>query len=87
MDASIQAIPLGGPRVDLAAMSAIVREMIAGNGQSRDDYWLHRRAAAAGLGAHACAALGALQAHLREGATVSFTTIDALLSNIDGNWV
>jgi len=86
MDVSIQATSMRGPRVDLAAMSAIVREMIAGDGQSRDEYWLYGRAAAAGLGVHACAALGVLQAHLREGATVSFTTIEALLSGIDGSW-
>jgi len=74
------------PRVDIAAMAAIVRELIGDDGRGRDARWLHERTTAAGLGTHACAALETLRMRLHEGRlSLSFSVWD-ILSGIDGSW-
>ncbi len=74
------------PRVDIAAMAAIVRELVGDDGRHRDARWLRERTTTAGLGTHACAALETLRARLHEGRLPLPFTIWDILSGIDGSW-
>lgn len=74
------------PQVDIVAMVAIVRELVGDEGRGRDARWLRERTTAAGLGAHACAALETLRARLYEGRLALSFTIWDILSGIDGSW-
>ncbi len=86
MGTNMQGTVVMEPRIDIAAMGAIVRELIGDDGRDRDVRWLRERTTAAGLGTQACAALETVRARLNEGRlTPSFSVWD-ILSGIDGTW-
>ncbi len=68
------------PVLDLAAMAAIVRELLTGDAARRQDgSWLRERAEAAGLEGLACQALEALRVRLAAGGAVLANAADVLL--------
>lgn len=74
MTAAIRPAVIGevrlGPRVHVAAMAAIVRDLLTGGrDQQRDDRWLSERMRAASLDRQECAALEALRVRLYAGGT------------------
>lgn len=74
------------PQVNVVAMVDIVHALVVGTDPGRDARWLRDRAATAGLGDHARAALEALRVCLHEGRTaVSFDLWD-ILGPIEGSW-
>jgi len=86
MGTNMQGTQVMEPRIDIAAMAAIVRDLIGDDDRERDARWLRERTTAAGLGTHACAALETLRARLHEGWLPLPFIIWDILSGIDGSW-
>ncbi len=83
MDGTAQGLLIGGPAVDVAAMAAIVRDLIAG-GVDRipSARWLRRRVRQAGLGPLDYAALETLRTRLRAQGSALLDTLGVG----DGRW-
>ncbi len=75
------------PRIQMTAMAAIVQDLLTGERSRREDsLWLRERAHEAGLGLHAYAALETLRVRLGQSGMALSTSIQNILSGLDGNW-